>query len=39
MDCLESKATTGSGKDVLLPGKGLEQGTSGRIIKDGLARK
>lgn len=27
------------GKDVLLPGKELERGTSGRIIKDGLAEK
>lgn len=34
-----SKATTRSGKDVLLPGNGLEQGTSERVIKDGLARK
>lgn len=36
---MESKATTGSGKDILLAGKGLEQGISGRIIKDDLARK
>lgn len=37
--CLQNKATTGGGNDVLLSVNGLEQGTSGRVMKDGLARK
>ena len=32
---LESKATIGDGKDILLPGEGLKQGTFGGFIKDG----
>lgn len=39
VDCLQNKATMGGGNDVLLSVNGLEQGTSGRVMKDGLARK
>lgn len=38
VDCLESKVTTGSGEGCSTVWQ-RERGTSGRIIKDGLAEK